>query len=394
MGVALICAMSTIVGAQAQVGNLYVGICDGSLQNTQQDEVDVYSPTGQFVTAFHGPTQNACLTGMAFDGADHFHIISARFQTQSWNVLEFDNSGHLLSNRGPFNSPVSITHDTQGNIYLGQGTILKIDPAGNVSSFTVAGGAQWIDMAPDQRTIYYSASNGDVKTFDIVSRTQGPDIAVDALARNVRVLPDNSILTQTLGAIRHWVPPCAGCLPYRQGFAYQVPANADSFALDPDGVSFWTINSFYDSRTQLGKGNVYRMNIKTGDLMASFSLQSLTNGRTYSASIGVNGDGMSSTATVTPSLVFPKVFVGTTSNAKKVVISNTGPVQIVVGNLSITGDFAIKKNGCAKGIPPGGFCNIPINFTPTQLGPRSGTLKIFDNAIGSPHSVALSGTGK
>ncbi|HYK49271.1 MAG TPA: hypothetical protein VEU94_06075, partial [Terriglobales bacterium] len=84
MGVALICAMSTIVGAQAQVGNLYVGICDGSLQNTQQDEVDVYSPTGQFVTAFHGPTQNACLTGMAFDGADHFHIISARFQTQSW----------------------------------------------------------------------------------------------------------------------------------------------------------------------------------------------------------------------------------------------------------------------------------------------------------------------
>ncbi len=390
----MICAMSTIVGAQAHVGNLYVGICDGSLQNTQQDEVDVYSPTGQFVTAFHGPTQNACLTGMAFDGADHFHIISARFQTQSWNVLEFDNSGHLLSNRGPFNSPVSITHDTQGNIYLGQGTILKIDTAGNVSSFTVAGGAQWIDMAPDQRTIYYSASNGDVKTFDIVSRTQGPDIAVDALARNVRVLPDRSILTQTLGAIRHWVPPCAGCLPYRQGFAYQVPANADSFAFDPDGVSFWTINSFYDSRTQLGKGNVYRMNIKTGDLMASFSLQSLTNGRTYSASIGVNGDGMSSTATVTPSLVFPKVFVGTTSNAKRVVITNTGPAQIVVGNLSITGDFAIKKNGCAKGIPPGGFCNIPINFTPTQLGPRSGTLKIFDNAIGSPRSVALSGTGK
>jgi len=386
--------MSTIVGAQAQVGNLYVGICDGSLQNTQQDEVDVYSPTGQFVTAFHGPTQNACLTGMAFDGADHFHIISARFQTQSWNVFEFDNSGHLLSNRGPFNSPVSITHDTQGNIYLGQGTILKIDTAGNVSSFTVAGGAQWIDMAPDQRTIYYSASNGDVKTFDIVSRTQGPDIAVDALARNVRVLPDRSILTQTLGAIRHWVPPCAGCLPYRQGFAYQVPANADSFAFDPDGVSFWTINSFYDSRTQLGKGNVYRMNIKTGDLMASFSLQSLTNGRTYSASIGVNGDGMSSTATVTPSLVFPKVFVGTTSNAKRVVITNTGPAQIVVGNLSITGDFATKKNGCAKGIPPGGFCNIPINFTPTQLGPRSGTLKIFDNAIGSPRSVALSGTGK
>jgi hypothetical protein len=394
IAVGLVCAISTIMGAQAQVGNLYVGICDGSLQNTQQNEVDVYDSAGQFVTAFHGPSQNACLTGMAFDAADHLHIISARFQTQLWNVLEFDNSGQLLSTRGPFNSPVSITHDQQGNLYLGQGSILKSDPAGNVSTFAVAGGAQWIDMAPDQRTIFYSAANGDVKTYDIVSRTQGPDIAVDALARNVRVLPDRSILTQNLGAIRRWVPPCSGCLPYRQAFAYQVPANADSFTLDPDGVSFWTINTFYDSRDQLGKANVYRMNIKTGFLMASFSLQPLTNGRTYSMSIGVNGDGMSSTDTITPSLVFPKVFVGTTSNAKKVVITNTGPAQIVVGNLSITGDFAIKKNGCLKGLPPGGFCNIPITFTPTQLGPRSGTLKIFDSAVGSPHSVALSGTGK
>jgi hypothetical protein len=394
MAIGLVCAISALVGAQTQVGNLYVGTCDGVLQNTQQNEVDVYNAAGQFVTAFHGPSQNSCLTSMAFDAADHLHIISARFGTQSWNVLEFDSFGALLSSRGPFNSPISVTHDQQGNLYLGQGSILKIDPAGNVAAYTVAGGAQWIDMAPDQRTIFYSAANGDVKSYDVVTQTQGPDVAVDALARNVRVLPDGSILTQTLGAIRHWVPPCTGCIPYRQSFAYQIPANADSFALDPDGASFWTINTYYDSRNQLGKADVYRTNIKTGDPLGNFSLQPLTNGRYYSMSIGVNGDGMSSTATVTPSLLFPKVFVGTTSNAKKVVITNTGPVQVVVGNLTITGDFAIKKNGCIKGIPPGAFCNITVTFTPTQLGPRSGTLKIFDNALNSPQTVPLSGTGK
>lgn len=394
IAIILVCALPSLVSGQAQVGNLYVGTCDGSLQNTQQNEVDVYTPAGQLVTAFHGPAQNACMTGMAFDSPDHLHIISARFQTQSWNVLEFDNSGHLLSTRGPFTSPVSITHDQQGNLYLGQGSLLKIDAAGNMSTFAVAGGAQWIDMAPDQHTIFYSASNGDVKSYNLLSRTQGPDIAVDALAHNVRVLPDGSILTQSLGAIRHWIPPCAGCVPYRQSFGYQVPANSDSFALDPDGVSFWTINTYFDSRNQLGKADVYRMNIKTGDLMGTFSLQPLTNGRSYSMSIGVNGDGMSSTASVTPSLVFPKIFVGTTSNAKKVVITNTGPAQIAVGTLTISGDFAIKKNGCFKGIPPAGFCNISITFTPTQLGPRSGTLKIFDNAVGTPQSVPLSGTGK
>ena len=394
MAIGLVCASSALVSAQTQVGNVYVGTCDGVLQNTQQNEVDVYTAAGQFVAAFHGPSQNSCMTGMTFDPADRLHIISARFGTQSWNVLEFDGFGTLLSTRGPFNSPISVTHDQQGNLYLGQGSILKIDPAGNMTTFTVAGGAQWIDMGPDQHTIFYSAANGDVKSYDTVSRTQGPDLAVGAMVRNVRSLPDGSILTQTLGAIRHWVPPCAGCFPYRQAFAYQVPANADSFSLDPDGVSFWTINTYYDNRNQLGKADVYRTNIKTGDPLGGFSLQPLTNGRYYSMSIGVNGDGMSSTATVTPSLVFPKVFVGTTSNAKKAVVTNTGPVQIIVSKLTITGDFAIKKNGCVKGLPPGAFCNIVVTFTPTQLGPRSGTLKIFDNVLNSPQTVTLSGTGK
>ena len=394
MAVGLFCTSSALMGAQTQIGNVYVGTCDSVLLNTQQNEVDVYNAAGQFVTAFHGPSQNSCLTGMAFDAADNLHIISARFGTQSWNVLEFDSFGALLTNRGPFNSPISITHDQQGNQYLGQGNILKIDPAGNMATYTVAGAAQWIDMAPDQHTIFYSAANGDVKSYDVVTQTQGPDVAIDAQARNVRSLPDGSILVDSLGAIRHWVPTCVGCFPYRQSFAYQVPANADSFGLDPDGVSFWTINTYYDSRNQLGKADVYRTNIKTGDPLGGFSLQPLTNGRYYSMSIGVNGDGMSSTATVTPSLTFPKVFVGTTSNAKKAVITNTGPVQIVVSKLTITGDFAIKKNGCVKGLPPGAFCNIVVTFTPTQLGPRSGTLKIFDNVINSPQTVPLSGTGK
>ena len=393
---ALVLGISALVSAQtpAQIGNVYVGTCDGALQNTQQNEVDVYDAAGQFVTSFHGPSQNACLTAMTFDSVDHLHIVSARFGTPSWNMLEFDNLGNLLSSAGPFNSPVSVTHDSLGNLYLGQGSILKIAPGGNMTTYSVAGGAQWIDMGPDQHTIFYSAANGDVKSFDTATQTQGPDVAIDALARNVRALPDGSILVDSLGAVRHWVPTCAGCFPYRESFAYQVPANADSFALDPDGVSLWTINTYYDRRNQLGKADVYRTNLKTGDPMGSFSLQPLPNGRYYSMSIGVNGDGMSSSATVTPSLSFPRVFLGTTSNPKKAVITNTGPVLIVVSKLTITGDFAIRKNGCFKGIPPGGFCNVSVTFTPTQIGPRNGTLKIFDNALNSPQTVTLSGTGK
>jgi hypothetical protein len=386
--------LSSLVSAQGtQVGNVYVGICDGALQNTMQNEIDVYTAQGQFLTAFHGPVQNACMNGMTFNASGHLHIISARFGTQAWDVLEFDNLGSLVASPGPFSAPTSVTHDRDGNLYLSENSILKIDTHGNTAPYAVVGNAQAITLAPDQHTIYYSAANGDIKSFDVATQRQGPDIAVNAAARSVRALPDNSILTDTLGAIQHWIPKCSGC-PYKQVFSYQVPANADSFTLDPDGVSFWTINTFYDNQNQLGKATVYRTSIKTGAALGSFSLQPLTNGRYYSMSIGVNGDSSNSTATATASLTFPKRLVGTLSGALKAVVTNTGPVEMVVSSVAITGDFAIKRNGCSKGILPGGFCNISVTFTPTQTGTRSGTLKVFDSASNSPQTVALSGIGQ
>ena len=394
--VVFVFAISALLNAQpqAQLGNLYVGTCDSVLLNTQQNEIDVYDATGALVTTFHGPSQNACLTGMTFDVGNHAHVISAPFGTQSRNVIEFNDFGTLLDNSGPFNGPISVTHDLQGNIYLGQGGILKIDHAGNTATYAVAGGAQWIDLAADQRTMFYTAANGDVKSFDIASQTQGPDIAVDALARNVRALGDGSIMFDTLGAIQRWAPSCDGCL-YKKKIAYQIPANADSFALDPDGVSFWSINTYYDSKNQLGHADVYRTNIKTGEAMGSFSLQPLTDGRYYSMSLGVNGDGMGSSAIVTPpSVSFAKRIVGTTSGAKKAVLTDIGVVQVVVTNLTITGDFAIKKNGCAKPILAGSYCNILVTFTPTQTGTRTGKLTIFSNTSNSPQTVTLSGVGK
>jgi len=377
----------------AQLGDVYVGTCDGASANTQLNETDIYTPTGSLRTAFHGPVENACTAAMTFDSKGDLRIISEKFGTQAWQVLGFNNSGALQSNLGPFTGPASVTHDQQGNIYLGMGNIVKVAPNGATTTYPAAGSARWVSMAPDQHTIFYSAANGDVKSFDVATSTQGPDIAPDAMATTVRSLPDNSILVDTLGAIIHWVPSCDGCA-YHDIFAYQVPANADSFTLDPDGVSFWTINTFYDSVNHLGKANVYRTNIDTGDPMGSFALQSLTNGRYYSMSIGVNGDGIGSTLTFTPdSLTYPNRAIGTSGSGQKVTLTNTGPVQIIVSEVVVTGDFVLKVNTCAKGISPGASCTLSIAFAPTGVGTRTGTLKIFDNAPTSPQKVALSGTG-
>jgi len=388
---------SGMAGAQTtvQVGDVVVGTCDTTQANTQLDEADVYTPQGQLVTSFHGPQQNSCLTGMTFDATGNAQIISAFLGTTNWKILRFDGVGNLLGQAGPFSSPVSITHDQTGNFFLGAGSVLKLAPNGSTSNYTVAGGASGITMTPDQQTIVYSsAANGDVKSFNLSTATQGPDWAVGAVARMVRMLPDASILLDSNGSVARWVRRCAGCYPYKRFLVYQIPANADTFTLDPDGASFWSINTFYDSVNQLGEANVYRMNIKTGELMASFSLQPLTNGRYYSGSIGVVGDGMNSTASATASLTFPGQAIGTTSPGKLASITNTGVVAMVVSKVAVTGDFEVAKNLCASGILPGASCTVSVTFSPTHTGTRSGTLTVFDNASGSPQSVALSGIGK
>jgi Abnormal spindle-like microcephaly-assoc'd, ASPM-SPD-2-Hydin/Galactose oxidase, central domain/Kelch motif len=103
--------------------------------------------------------------------------------------------------------------------------------------------------------------------------------------------------------------------------------------------------------------------------------------------------------TITPSsLAFGSVTVGTISKAKKVTIKNAGSkktgsdVSIEMESTSLS-VFAVK-NGCPKTLKPGKSCKASVTFKPTDTTPQSGTLMIFDDVIGSPQSVGLSGTGK
>jgi len=98
-------------------------------------------------------------------------------------------------------------------------------------------------------------------------------------------------------------------------------------------------------------------------------------------------------------LSFGSVTVGFTSAAKSVTITNCGTAALVISNsATITGanagDFAIATDLCSgNSISPGGTCTFSVTFTPLANGSRTASLVFSDNAIGSPHSVNLSGTG-
>ena len=52
-----------------------------------------------------------------------------------------------------------------------------------------------------------------------------------------------------------------------------------------------------------------------------------------------------------------------------------------------------QTNTCGSSLAPGAYCSISVTFKPTQIGPRTASVTIADNGIGSPQTVALSGTG-
>ena len=102
-------------------------------------------------------------------------------------------------------------------------------------------------------------------------------------------------------------------------------------------------------------------------------------------------------AVVTPaSLSFGSQGTGTSSAPRTLTFSNPGTNALAGLTFSLfganAGDFNFSSSGC-DAVTAGGTCAVAITFSPTATGTRSATLNISDNGIGSPFSVALSGTG-
>jgi hypothetical protein len=116
---------------------------------------------------------------------------------------------------------------------------------------------------------------------------------------------------------------------------------------------------------------------------------------TTTVSLTVTGNGPSVTLVPT-SLHWAKFFVGVTSGAKTVTLTNTGSSTLNISSIATTGDFAQKivARSCKSTVAPGASCVIKVTFTPTQIGVRNGDLAVTDDAPDSPQHVSLSGTGK
>ncbi len=200
-------------------------------------------------------------TGMCFDGEGRLYATD--FTNNEVSV--WSRQGVQLHRRwgGPYNSsPESCVVDGDGHVYTGEADheqlIRKFDAGGNLlATFDAAGddrGTDWIELAADQCTMYYTSEGRRVKRYDVCRDRQLPDFAggLQPDCYSLRLRDNGELMVACQAQI------------YRLGAGGQVmqtyPITGEylfAMNLDPDGKTFWTAGQ--------QTGNVYRVDIETGN---------------------------------------------------------------------------------------------------------------------------------
>jgi YVTN family beta-propeller protein len=96
-------------------------------------------------------------------------------------------------------------------------------------------------------------------------------------------------------------------------------------------------------------------------------------------------------------LEFQNQKLGTTSSPQTVTLTSTGTSPLILNSVSIDGDFTLASGTtCAAdlSLAPTKSCKIVVEFKPTRIGVRIGSVNITDNALFQEQFIRLTGTGE
>ena len=114
--------------------------------------------------------------------------------------------------------------------------------------------------------------------------------------------------------------------------------------------------------------------------------------------VTLTGTGVQPAASLSPtSYNFGTVTRRTTSAPFAFTLSNPGTAVLAINSISLgganPGQF-LQSNNCGTSLAIGATCTINVTFAPTGRGALTATLRVSDNAPGSPQTATLSGTGQ
>src|ERR1019366_237993 len=113
--------------------------------------------------------------------------------------------------------------------------------------------------------------------------------------------------------------------------------------------------------------------------------------------VALSGSIATTDASVSPSsLALGNQPLSTASPVRAITLSNTGKGDLNVTSVAVSGvnasDFT-QTNNCASSVAAGANCTINVTLKPAAAGTRTAAVVVADTAVGSPQTVALSGTG-
>jgi hypothetical protein len=240
-------------------GDVLAGVGSGQIKH--------FSPTGTLRNTLNNGQGNNEDTGMCFDDAGNLY--ATNFGGQS--LSKFDNAGNLLvgSFGSGFNAdPESCSFNSSNQLYVGQADgssdVLKFSSSGALLATydpaTESRGTDWVDLAADQCTLFYTSEGSSIKRFNVCTNTQLPDFASGLAAPcfALRIRPNGEVLVACFTQVYRLSSTGAVLNTYAVGSGGLFALN-----LDPDGTSFWTGDLF--------AGDIFRVSIATGSVITTFN---------------------------------------------------------------------------------------------------------------------------
>ena len=180
----------------ASVGFSTVNVYDGS--------------SGNQITSLTDDTGEPYTAGSAFDAEGNFYVTD----DINGDISEFSPSGTPVPTFATgLSNPLSLVFDNSGNLYVGQQTtpyIAEFSPSGqrlpDIGPLaTEVYGDDWIDLASDQCTFYYTTEGTDILRYNKCTNTQLPNFNqvpfIDGAAYEVRILQNGNVLVADSGAV-------------------------------------------------------------------------------------------------------------------------------------------------------------------------------------------------
>ncbi len=286
--VLIVGSLGILVGSSKPAGAATPLFASGQVfASVGNSAVSVYSQGSgnPLVTRLNDGLQEPYTAGSAFDSSGNLYV------TDDLNgaVSEYAPDGTL---DGVFASglqnPLSLAFDNQGNLYVGQQTTPYIAEFSKTGQFvrnigplaTELSGDDWIALASDECTVYYTTEETDILRYNMCTNQQLPNLNVQPFptfdastslpvqAFQLQILSNGDTLVADSNADILLDPngnvlqtyTCAS-LPGCQGSLFAM-------SLDPDGNSFWTGDST--------SGDIWKVDIASGNVLQQIDTHSGT----------------------------------------------------------------------------------------------------------------------